>query len=360
MVNNSSNNLLIQGRDKGIECLRGIAIIFMVAGHVIGSDQTNGLKVDDGSWLRYFYYLFEYLRMPLFTVISGFVYAMKPLSLGQERVFLERKVARLLVPFFFAATFFCVFQAITPGTNAHLSIDEFWKPFVLPYGQFWFVQGMFIVFIVITYIEHNAMMNSIVSWLVVFLFSIVLFLSDIISLPFFSLDRVPFLLVFFLLGLGLRRFYDQLFYNKEFLFGVSAIFFLSFIFQQYIYFEGNWDDALIVKTLTVIVGISGAITLIRMRFNNKSLAWLGGYSYEIFLYHPFGTAGGRISLKLLGVESINIYFVTSLFLGLSLPIVFRLLCNKIPFLTKLLFGERLKKKKSLPKNDASWQTVPVQ
>lgn len=366
MENNTANDLLIKGRDRGIECLRGIAIILMVAGHVIGSDQTNGLKIDEDSELRYFYYLFEYLRMPLFTVISGFVYAMKPLTPGREKIFLERKVSRLLVPFFFAATFFCFFQAITPGTNAHLTMHEFWKPFVFPYAQFWFVQGMFVVFVLVAYMERHKMMNSIINWLLLFFCSLVLFLSDIVSITFFSIDRVPFLLMFFLLGLGMKRFYRQLFHNKALLAALSIVFALSFGYQQFIYHKGYEDADFMVAGLTVLVGISGAFTLIRVRFNNKPLAWLGNYSYEIFLYHPFGTAGGRILLKLLGVNNISVYFVTSLFLGLSLPIAFRLLCNRAPYLTKLLFGERLslnKKKSGVPddkEKETSWQTVPAQ
>ena len=65
-----------------VETLRGFAIVPVVMGHVIGSASDGGMKVSEDSFLRYLYFTFEYLRMPLFTVISGWVYALRPSSFG--------------------------------------------------------------------------------------------------------------------------------------------------------------------------------------------------------------------------------------------------------------------------------------
>lgn len=67
-------------RDKHIETLRGIAIFLVVIGHVIGIDAKGGMKVSDDSLLRYLYDLFENMRMPLFTVISGWGYSLHPVT----------------------------------------------------------------------------------------------------------------------------------------------------------------------------------------------------------------------------------------------------------------------------------------
>ena len=60
-------------KELSIETLRGLAIVLMVMGHVIGSKSNGGLQVSDDSWYRYFYLTLSPLRMPLFTVISGYV-----------------------------------------------------------------------------------------------------------------------------------------------------------------------------------------------------------------------------------------------------------------------------------------------
>ena len=63
-------------KDLRIETMRGLALFLMVAGHVIGSSSDLGMKVPDDSVLRYLYESLVYIRMPLFTAISGYVYAL--------------------------------------------------------------------------------------------------------------------------------------------------------------------------------------------------------------------------------------------------------------------------------------------
>ena len=66
-------------KDTTIETLRGAVIILVVIGHVIGSASDGGMKVSDDSILRYFYFTFiDPLQMPLFTIIAGSVYALRP------------------------------------------------------------------------------------------------------------------------------------------------------------------------------------------------------------------------------------------------------------------------------------------
>ncbi|MBW2464545.1 MAG: acyltransferase, partial [Deltaproteobacteria bacterium] len=91
-------------KDASIETLRGIAILMMVAGHVIGHDVHAGMRVADDSTWRYVYSSFEYVRLPLFTCISGFVYALHPVTAQNFRAFLVGKAHRVLLPLFFVGT----------------------------------------------------------------------------------------------------------------------------------------------------------------------------------------------------------------------------------------------------------------
>lgn len=61
-----------------IESLRGIAILLVVIGHVIGSTPAGGMKIDYPSFWRYLYIWIDYIQMPLFTGIAGWVYALNP------------------------------------------------------------------------------------------------------------------------------------------------------------------------------------------------------------------------------------------------------------------------------------------
>lgn len=58
-------------KDSTIETLRGAVIIMVVIGHVIGSGSDGGMKVNDDSFLRYFYDTFiASIQMPLFTFLQ--------------------------------------------------------------------------------------------------------------------------------------------------------------------------------------------------------------------------------------------------------------------------------------------------
>lgn len=72
------------------------------------------------------------------------------------------------------------------------------------------------------------------------------------------------------------------------------------------------------------------------------LAWLGGYSYGIFLLHVFPVAGSRILLIKFGFTHREVLFVIELVYGVTVPILMEKCIRKSPRLQLLLLGERAK------------------
>ena len=66
-----------KARNTEVDTLRGLACILLVAYHVIGATPESGLKLHEGM-LRDVNALLAYIRMPLFTFLSGLVYAWRP------------------------------------------------------------------------------------------------------------------------------------------------------------------------------------------------------------------------------------------------------------------------------------------
>ena len=122
-----------------IETLRGLACLLLVVYHVVGADASLGLQVTEGP-VRLLNDGLAYLRMPLFTFLSGLVYGLRPFA-GSSKHFLSGKMRRLLVPMLVVGTLFAVLQALTPGTNASAGPWYLWH--VQPVAHFWFVESLF-------------------------------------------------------------------------------------------------------------------------------------------------------------------------------------------------------------------------
>lgn len=332
-------------RDEGIECLRGVAIILVVMGHVVGGTPEYGLKLPEQSTYRYFFHdWFAHIRMPLFTVISGYVYAMRPITtMGHVPRFVVRKCRRLLIPFFIAAVAFFLSQSLVAGLGIKEILPSIWTVFFHSHIVYWFIQGVFLTFIIVAILEGLRLLDRFRSWAVVFLLAIALYYSDLDLPDWFALNRVPFLLAFFLLGLGLKRFDPYLLGSKRFIRMVCISFLVLFVIEQYAYFSYAYIPPYVARLFTIMIGSTATFLLITYRFKNRLLSTIGNYSYEIFLYHVFGIVIMRLMLQAAGIYHPAIHLPFQLLLGLSLPLAIKWLVAKSPKINLIVFGDPIKK-----------------
>jgi glucans biosynthesis protein C len=333
--------MAVKRKEQSIETLRGVAIILMVAGHVIGHNNTTGLLVEDDSLWRYFYYSFEYLRMPLFTAISGFVYSMKPVTREHVSKFLKGKARRILLPFVSVASLQYILNALVPNVNIPTDLKDIWTIYVFSYGQFWFLQALFLVFIMIVILEYFQVLATIKGWVISFVLSSgLLMLTGVTFWPdFFSISRFFYLLPFFILGIGINRFSNVLLKKR-----VTRVVMLTLgaglVLQQFNWFSGFSLNSSLVRILGIFVGITGIWILFYIRRPYRFLAELGYYSYGIYLFHVFGTAGSRIISQFFGIESLFLLFMIGMVSGLGLPILFELVLVRSKILRRLFLGLR--------------------
>lgn len=255
--------MAVKRKEQSIETLRGIAIILMVAGHVIGDKGDTGLMVDDHSLWRYFYHSFEYLRMPLFTAISGFVYSLKPVSRNAIYSFIKGKSRRILLPFLFVGTLQYLMNALIPGVNNRVEISEIWKILIFSYGQFWFLQALFLVFLTVVILEVNGFLSSLKKWMISLFSSILVLviLAPFVMTKILSFTSYLYLLPFFLLGIGIQRYFDLLF-KKWNLLIVLAFLIAGITIQQL-----NWFGILAMQDekygmLGTFIGLTGIFLIL--------------------------------------------------------------------------------------------------
>ncbi|MFS4416471.1 acyltransferase family protein [Maribacter sp. 2307ULW6-5] len=323
-----------------VETLRGVAIVLVVMGHVIGSASDGGMKVADDSFLRYLYYTFEYLRMPLFTVISGWVYALRPAAVDNLVQFMVKKARRILVPMIFVGGLYYIVQSLVPGTNYSNSLEDIWRITIFPYTFYWYLHSLFLVFLVVALMDSCKIMDSFRGLLLVALVSILfLVYRDTLIMEafpnYFGFKGAIYLLPFFVIGVGIQRF-KSVFKNKT-LGGLMALVLLGSLVVQQLAWFGLVPYRFSETTgLGLVIGLLGTVVLFRSKFKVPSMVWIGNYAYTIFLFHSFGTSGGRIILQKLGVNHAPVIFFFSLMLGLLLPVVVEKVFNRFN-ITRLLF-----------------------
>ncbi len=310
-------------KEQSIETLRGIAIISIVAFHVIGNCSRDGLQLADDSLWQYINYSFKYLRLPLFSALSGFVYALRPARHDAVVEFLRGKSRRILLPFFTVSSLQYLVNVFLPQVNNSAKLQDMWAIYFYPYAQFWFLQALFIIFIIISVLERLKITTDFRFWILSLVCSVAMLLTlgpVWHQIDLFGIGGCLYLFPFFLLGLGLQRF-PNIILQKP----LPLILFITLICGMLMQ-QLNWYELVnCVKQqyglISVVVGISGISLLFYVRRPVKFLAKIGYFSYAIYLFHIFGTAGSRIVLRLTGCENVALFFVCGVIAGIGVPVI---------------------------------------
>src|SRR6478609_4484880 len=141
-------------RDKSLDTVRGIACVLLVLYHVVGGNSESGLRLGPDSEYQEVNQALAFVRMPLFTFLSGVVYALRPVAPGVGRHFAAGKLKRLLLPFICVSVLFAILQKLTPGTNAKLDWAEIPLVVIWPYAHLWFIAALLLVFAVVGTLDY--------------------------------------------------------------------------------------------------------------------------------------------------------------------------------------------------------------
>jgi peptidoglycan/LPS O-acetylase OafA/YrhL len=329
-MTSESGSMGLGKKDVAIETLRGLACLMVVTYHVIGAGAGDGLLVTHGP-VRLINDAMAYVRMPLFTFVSGMVYALRPFR-GDGVGFLIGKARRLLIPLVVVGTSFAVLQAWVPGTHAHV-LD--WGTLHLrPYAHYWFLEAIFWVFLWICLLEMLHLLTTIARFGLVFSGAVLLYLY-VPGTRWLAIDGAIYLFPYFLAGLFLIRF-DR----RGLLHARSATLMLGAVVIACMF--RAWPPAQDVDRNTILalgVGLASCLLLWSLKIKVEWLARIGAYSYAIFLFHVFFAAAARIALWQIGIRNIGVDIGLGVVLGLLGPIVVEEIALKSQLARTLLLGK---------------------
>ena len=316
-----------------IETLRGLACLLLVAYHVVGADASLGLLVADGP-VRWLNDGMAYLRMPLFTFLSGLVYGLRPFG-GNSKAFLSGKVRRLLVPMVVVGTLFAVLQAVTPGTNSSAGPWYLWH--VRPIAHFWFVESLFWVFVLVWALERWSWLQTARGFAGVFALACGLYLS-VRGWPWFGMEGAIYLLPYFLGGLAATRFSLRVPLAKPWVKAVLWVCAVGAVVWMGVPVS-NPDRRTVWMLLS---GLSLCLLCLSFGWSNRRLAGIGRHSYAIYLFHVFFTAAARIALHRLQIDFMPLDLVVGVVLGLAGPMWVERLASRFKWTAVLLLGKSAK------------------
>ena len=285
-------------RDLSIDTLRGVACLLLVALHVIGEAPSHGLRVGEDHPLSLFSQLLFHLRMPLFAMLSGFVYAARPVRPGQAGAFARGKLRRLGAPFLFAATAFAAIMTVLGGAWA-VEPSRFWEVYLQPYAHFWFLQALVLIFCAIALVDLALPRRPRSAALIFLALSAAAFLSPLgRGIEWMSLDRAIYLAPFFGFGLIAARLEPRVAMRVGL--ACAGVALALFIFHALTVFAEPNRDMARRTALALGLGVSLGGALLALRFTVRPLAWIGAYSFSIYLYHFFAIMGLQMGYQLVG------------------------------------------------------------
>jgi glucan biosynthesis protein C len=328
-----------------VQSLRGIACFLLVAFHVVGTDSAMGMHVGDNSGYRIFANLLIHLRMPLFTCLSGYVYAYRPVRAGELVKFGQKKLWRLYVPLLTAASIYFLMQAMTPSVNIRTDWSDVWRIYFFPYAHFWFLQAILLIFAVVTLLERAQMLMRFDRYLLMLVGAFAAHFFLMLHPNFFSVQQACYLLPFFMIGLGANRFAEK-FSDPATQAVALSIFILTMALHVLACF-GIWGEVSAQRTLLATsLSTSGLIVLIHRMPPVRQLIWIGNFSFTIYLYHVLFTAGARIGMIAAGLHNSMAIFIVGLICGVAGPIGMELVLKRNATSTRLLLGQSGRKASS--------------
>ena len=322
-----------------VQTLRGIACLLLVAFHAVGSTSASGLHVPDHSFYRGFTNLFVHLRMPLFTFLSGFVYACRPLRPGQGLTFAGKKLRRLGVPLLVASTL--LYGLHTAMHHQVPPLSRMWSIYVFPYWHLWFVQALLVVFAVLVLLEVVGALATFTRLLIVLGLAVALYLSGPLeAYRVFGVHNATYLLPFFLAGLGAHRFREVL-HTRGALIATVVCFVVGQGLHAYTVLTrplGPIDVVADRSGLNLLIGMSAGLCGLQLVPRMRLMEYIGGSSYPIYLYHPLFVATILFVAGALVAAPTSLVFVAAVAAGVAGPMLMQRLAAQVPAGALLLEG----------------------
>lgn len=330
-----TNSIFKSHLSKNLYFVRGMAIVLVVIGHVIGNEKDAGMRqmydsdIPFLTWLAEFIYTFH---MPIFFILSGVSFATFSNKNSRYLSFLNSKFKRLVVPLLCWAPILLIFQSLSKGV--HFSFLDIINSVIQPWFIFWFFHALFFAsvlsFIFLKKIKFPA---------IYFLASLILF---ILSFYLKEMEIYWYFNIFYAFGVFLAHYLPKIHFTLKSLPSIIIFLILSLCAAMMlaINYSLGVDYNLFSKFVNGIIGFVLMYTIAyeedneeQIKFSLKllnpllqslkaSFLYLGKISMTVYLLHiPFGSGTRVFLIKVFGITDPSIHFVLGCAAAILGPVV---------------------------------------
>lgn len=315
--------------------VRGLACLMVVALHVVGFDAASGFHLPMTSGWHYAMTSLEFLRMPLFTALSGYLYAGNRVTKPAFRRFWSGKFRRLALPLLCGT---CVIWLLRRA--AYHEDTPFLDAVVFSHEHLWYLQALLLIFGLIS-VWDMFYRPSARSLLLAGLVAIMV--GRTISLvPLYSIGGAIYLVPYFLFGIILRERPEWL---RDRRVGAVALGIIVIVLTTQQFGLLGWAPEMSELELpAAVAGMAGVVFFLQRVPQNVLLAAVGRYSYCSYLWHVIAAAAVRAVLLKIGLTGIPVMFLISLPISIVAPIILYKLVRPIPLLSEAFTGEKVRRR----------------
>lgn len=320
-------------RSQTIDALKGVAILIVMAGHVLTWNHMED---------AYIYDVIKVIQMPLFMMVSGYLCGISRRvgNIAQYGQVLKKRGISYLVPFFFWIVLLHPFHPISSVIDTLFCLDK----------GLWFLMTLFLLNLMIYTAqlagEKAGRCKRLVFWTVYFLMAAFVVLETLLGWEFLSpgLTRLylPFYLAGYLTG-EYREAVKRISEKWKIVLCILAAGGLLYLAAACDLLDVGSILFLGRQILASFLGCYVIIYLMTICHDGKAkrfLAWLGGYTLEVYVLHF------HFAALLNRGETYNLYslqgllFFTASFVVMSLiTAVIIVTTKRVPVLDFLLYGK---------------------
>lgn len=314
-----------------IDICKGIAILLVLIFH---SFILYPIRLIDIPWCHYVMDVIGSFFMPVFFLVSGFLFANSKNK--QYLHILSSKVKRLLIPLISYEAVTLGIKLVVPSLiNRKVSgIGSYITDLILGGGELWFVYVLFFIFI-----AWGFLLSKMKPWLVIF--SIIL--CQILHLTvggfannIFLNDRFFYYSVFFMLGYLTYPFIRDLLNSKKAFICFAILFaIVNVIFVEQIPRVINW--LLIAPIIGSLFCWTASFQISKTRLS-KFFSYCGKYSLQFYIFNGFALVPARVLMcNILHVSNAAILWISISIMSIIGVIIITEICKRIKYIN-FLFG----------------------